>query len=112
MTKNVQEPNGLGVKRGVGALIGGGALNGEFTVLYWDVLNVDDLQHTLLISGAIISTFLSLWNASSSDSPNNVIGSPRSRNLFTTWNYQRKVQAVNTVHYTNISALLINHAKV
>ena len=31
MAKNVQEPNSLGVKKG-GALIGGGALNGEFTV--------------------------------------------------------------------------------
>ena len=33
MAKNVQEPNSLQVKKRGGALIGGGALNGEFTVL-------------------------------------------------------------------------------
>ncbi len=32
MAKNVQKPNSHGVKKGGGALIGGGALNGEFTV--------------------------------------------------------------------------------
>ncbi len=32
MAKNVQEPNSLGVKKGGGAVIGGGALNGEFMV--------------------------------------------------------------------------------
>ncbi len=32
MAKNVQKPYSIGVKKG-GALIGGGALDGEFTVL-------------------------------------------------------------------------------
>ncbi len=44
------------------------------------------LRPTLLISGAIISTFFSLWRASSSDSPNKRIGSPRSRKRLITCN--------------------------
>ncbi len=41
MAKNVQKLSRLVGKKGRGALIGGGALNGEFTVSHTQIDNID-----------------------------------------------------------------------